>query len=107
MKQKMERFTLENHTPKLTKSGLYYLFDHLIKNGYTIMRTYNEPVEQMQNYCHYHSKECRISDLGKSITLYLNPKTNDMLMECTIHALESAFKQFTPSGYEVINQFHP
>ena len=107
MKQKTKRYTLENHTPKALKDGNFLFFDHLIRNGYTILRTYNEPVDNMEGYCHHHSKECRITDLGKSTTLYMHPKTNDMLMECTIHALGSAFKRFTPEGYEVLEMFHP
>lgn len=102
-----ERFTLENFTPKPLKSGLYTPFDIVIKNGGTVCREYDVKVNEMQDMCHEHSKDCRIAVLGKSLTTYMIGD-NNVKFFCTMHEMDHVLRtRFTEQGYLVQENWHP
>ena len=97
----------ENHKPTPSKKdGNYYLVDHIIRHGGTVTRERGVTSDNMQNECCYHNKDCRFTGMGKSVTMYITPD-NNMKSHCTTHAMNHAFRKFTPHGNEVHNQFHP
>ncbi len=102
-----DRFTPDNHKVHICKDGTLYLLDHIVNQGGMLTREYDVTVSDMQSNCIYHSKICRMQDMGKSITMYVNKDTTQVVQHCTYHAFVHAFQKFTLQGDEVLNRWHP
>lgn len=112
--------TIETEKPILMKkSKCYMLYDHILRNGGKMVfnkGTWGNPKnadsslitkDDMQTFCLHHDKNCRISDMGKSITTVILPNEKPIFF-CTYHWMVHSITEFyTESGIIVEEGWHP
>lgn len=101
------------------KSGLYMLYDHVLRNNGKIIinrgtwgrkeQAGNRRItcNDMQNYCLHHEKECRTTDIGKKIITLLIPNEKPIIL-CGFHYfIHGLVDRFTSEGDLAEDGWHP
>ena len=110
-----ESHTKDNSEIIQLNDGTFMLFDHVLRNDGKIVSNSGSwrgtgrriTCDDMQMFCEFHNKDCRITDVGKGIVSILFPNSKPEF-SCKFHFLTvHAFRRFTDHGDEVFDTWHP
>ena len=101
------------------KSGLFMLYDHVLRNDGKIIinrgtwgnkdQAGNKRItlDDMQMFCIHHDANCRIQDLGKKVITLIIPNEQPVFL-CGYHYFVHALiDRFTDEGYLAEDNWHP